>query len=339
MKGKADITATLVRTTGLAIDLSAKEGANLPVRMKVLNWGENPNARGKRVFVGPKFVQALKAPTYPFRKIPLDFEHNTLEGTPAYAETREPRAVAGFSALEVAEGDGVYITMLSWTPDGLKTAANFADLSAACVTDKDGNVLMIPSVALCRTGAVEGMDFVQVTLSVDASALSGSDAPNNPEVKKVDWKQMLCESLGLDPATATDAEIKAALTSALKKTPDSTCLNAAIKEALQPIADQVLALNAAGAQFQAELAKRDKQQALDQARSEGRVVALSASVLEKMTLEEVREHVRGVPVTVPLSARTPAHVQDDAAGCGPTDAQREIALNCGADPEKVFGKK
>ena len=163
MKGKADITATLVRTTGLAIDLSAKEGANLPVRMKVLNWGENPNARGKRVFVGPKFVQALKAPTYPFRKIPLDFEHNTLEGTPAYAETREPRAVAGFSALEVAEGDGVYITMLSWTPDGLKTAANFADLSAACVTDKDGNVLMIPSVALCRTGAVEGMDFVQVT--------------------------------------------------------------------------------------------------------------------------------------------------------------------------------
>ena len=170
--GKPD-KVILLRTTGVAVSLSA-DAARLPRRIKVLNWGDNPNCYGKRVNVGALFVKCLSADTNPYRKVALDFEHNTLPGTAAYKESKEPRPVAGFGTIEAVEGDGVYITMLSWTPDGEKMAANYADVSAGAVTDKEGNLVAVASVALCRAGAVDGMDFVEAPLSGGiSSALSG----------------------------------------------------------------------------------------------------------------------------------------------------------------------
>ena len=170
--GKPD-KVILLRTTGVAVSLSA-DAAQLPRRIKVLNWGDNPNCHGKRVNVGALFVKCLNADTYPYRKVALDFEHNTFPGTAAYKESKEPRPVAGFGTIEAVEGDGVYITMSSWTPDGEKMAANYADVSAGAVTDKEGNLVAVASVALCRAGAVDGMDFVEAPLSGSvSSALSG----------------------------------------------------------------------------------------------------------------------------------------------------------------------
>ena len=170
--GKPD-KVILLRTTGLGVTLSA-DAAKLPHRIKVLNWGDNPNCHGKRVNVGPLFVKCLGADTYPYRKVALDFEHNTFPGTPAYKESAEPRAVAGFGTIEAVEGDGVYITMSSWTPEGERMAAHYADVSAGAVTDKEGNLIAVSSVALCRAGSVDGMDFVEAPLSGGiSSALSG----------------------------------------------------------------------------------------------------------------------------------------------------------------------
>jgi phage I-like protein len=160
----------LLRT---AVSLSA-DAAQLPHRIKILNWGDNPNCHGKRVNVGPLFVKCLNAAEYPYRKVALDFEHNTFPGTAAYKESKEPRPVAGFGMIEAVEGEGVFITMSSWTPEGEKMAVNFADVSAGAVTDKEGNLIAVASVALCRAGAVDGMDFVEAPLSGSvSSALSG----------------------------------------------------------------------------------------------------------------------------------------------------------------------
>ena len=141
-----------LRTTGTEVVLSA-DAAKLPHRIKILNWGDNPNCHGKRVNVGPLFAKCLGAATYPYRKVALDFEHNTFPGTAAYKESSEPRPVAGFGTVEVVEGKGVYLTMSAWTPEGERNAVNFADVSAGSVTDKDGNVVAVASVALCRAGA------------------------------------------------------------------------------------------------------------------------------------------------------------------------------------------
>lgn len=343
MKGKAataGLTATLVRVGGTAIDLSARDGQPLPRRMKILNWGENPNARNKRVKVGDKLVRALNAPAYPFRKIALDFEHNTLPGTPAYAESKEPRKVAAFCAVELVPGEGVFLCVENWTPEGIANAANYCDLSASPVTDKDGEVIAILSTALCRCGAVEGMDFKEVPVSLSAAEL----AVINPETEETDvnWKEMICKAFGKDPETTSDEEAAKLLQDALSAL-SPAALNAAVASAVEtavkPLQEQVVALNAQGATFASELLKRDKARVLDLARSEGKVVALSAEAIDKLSLADLQAHVVALSATVPLDQRTPKAVQQDPAKAGPTEEQRVIALNCGADPEQVWPSK
>lgn len=326
----------LLRTTGVAVVLSA-DAAKLPRRIKILNWGDNPNFYGKRVNVGPLFAKCLAAATYPFRKVALDFEHNTYPGTAAYKESSEPRPVAGFGSIEVVEGRGVYLTMSSWTPEGERMAVNYADVSAGAVTDKDGNVVAVSSVALCRAGAVDGMDFVEAPLSGGvSSALSGIINNNNQEGQAMDFKALLIKSLGLGD-DATDEAIQAALAKALGRKPDENqearqaAMSAAVAEAVKPIQEQVAALSAAAV-------AHEKRDLVAEAAREGKVVALSADALAKLSVEDLKATIAKTAVTVPLSAKTPATVKETAPSGEVPDEFRRIALNCGVSPD-IFRKQ
>ena len=367
--GKPD-KVILLRTTGAAVSLSA-DAAKLPRRIKVLNWGDNPNCHGKRVNVGALFVKCLNADTYPYRKVALDFEHNTFPGTAAYKESKEPRPVAGFGTIEAVEGDGVYITMSSWTPEGERMAANYADVSAGAVTDKDGNLIAVTSVALCRTGSVEGMDFVEAPLSGDvAAALSGiingeveelrgcgveglrkqqldsstaqrrtAATPQQLNTEKgqaMDYKALLLKILGLGE-DATDEAIQAALDAAAKKPTQeeqkaalSAAVKAAVAEAVKPFEAKVAALSAAAE-------AHEKADLVAEAAREGKVVALSADALAKITVDDLEATIAKTAVTVPLSARTPATVPEKKIEGEVPEEFRQIALNCGVSPE-IFKK-
>ena len=340
--GKPD-KIILLRTTGLGVTLSA-DAAKLPHRIKVLNWGDNPNCHGKRVNVGPLFVRCLGADTYPYRKVALDFEHNTFPGTPAYKESAEPRAVAGFGTIEAVEGEGVYITMSSWTPEGEKMAANYADVSAGAVTDDDGNLIAVASVALCRTGAVDGMDFVEAPLSGGvSSALSGiinqgraePGHHDNQKGKAMDYKALLLKTLGLGE-DATDEAIQAAVAKVAEKKPeeDAAALSAAVKtavaEAVKPIEEKVAALSAAAV-------AHEKADLIAEAAREGKVIALGADAIGKITVEDLKATIAKTPVTVPLAAKTPANMKENPPAGEVSEEFRQIALNCGVDPE-IFKK-
>lgn len=335
----------LLRTTGVTVSLSA-DAAKLPRRIKVLNWGDNPNSHGKRVNVGELFVRCLAAETYPYRKVALDFEHNTFPGTAAYKESQEPRPVAGFGTIEAVEGEGVFITMSSWTPDGEKMAANYADVSAGAVTDKDGNLIAVASVALCRTGSVDGMDFVEAPLSGSvSSALSGiinqGDGHRGPPPQKkgnaMDYKTLLLKALGLGE-DATDEAIQAAFAEKFEKQPteeeQKAALNAAVKEAvaeaMKPIEEKVVALSAAAA-------AHEKADLIAEAAREGKVIALSADAIGKITVDDLKATIEKTPVTVPLNARTPGHMKETPPAGEVSEEFRQIALNCGVDPE-IFKK-
>ena len=331
--GKPD-KVILLRTSGVAVSLSA-DVAKLPRRIKVLNWGDNPNCHGKRVNVGALFVKCLNAETYPYRKVALDFEHNTFPGTAAYKESKEPRPVAGFGTIEAVEGDGVYITMSSWTPEGEKMAANYADVSAGAVTDKEGNLVAVASVALCRAGAVDGMDFVEAPLSGGiSSALSGIINNNQKGQQAMDYKALLLKLLGLGE-DATDEAIRAALDAAGKKPTQeeqdaalSAAVKAAVEEAVKPINEKVAALSAAAE-------AHEKADLIAEAAREGKVIALGADALGKITVEDLKATIAKTPVTVPLSAKTPTNLAGgDARHPGEVPEElRQIALNCGVSPD------
>lgn len=342
--GKPD-KVILLRTTGVAVSLSA-DAAKLPRRIKVLNWGENPNCHGRRVNVGALFVKCLAAAEYPYRKVALDFEHNTFPGTAAYKESKEPRPVAGFGTIEAVEGDGVYICMTAWTPEGEKMAANYADVSAGAVTDKEGNLVAVASVALCRAGAVDGMDFVEAPLSGSvSSALSGiinqgRAEPGHQDNQKgqpaMDYKALLLKLLGLGE-DATDEAIQAALDAAGKKPTQeeqdaalSAAVKAAVAEAVKPINEKVAALSAAAE-------AHEKADLIAEAAREGKVIALGADAVGKITVEDLKATIEKTPVTVPLSAKTPATMKDKPIDGGVPEEFRQIALNCGVSPE-IFKK-
>ena len=334
----------LMRTTGTAVSLSA-DAAKLPRRIKVLNWGDNPNCHGKRVNVGALFVKCLNADTYPYRKVALDFEHNTFPGTAAYKESKEPRPVAGFGTIEAVEGEGVFITMASWTPDGEKMAANYADVSAGAVTDDDGNLIAVASVALCRTGAVDGMDFVEAPLSGGvSSALSGiinqgraepGHQDNQKGQQAMNYKALLLKALGLGE-DATDEAIQAAVAKVAEKKPeeDAAALSAAVKtavaEAVKPIEEKVAALSAAAV-------AHEKADLIAEAAREGKVIALGADAIEKITVDDLKATIAKTPVTVPLNAKTPANMKETPPAGEVSEEFRQIALNCGVDPE-IFKK-
>lgn len=308
------------------------EPGKLPNRFKILQWGDNKNANRVAVRVGQQLVDAMAAAVYPFKVVALDWNHNTCPGTPAYAETKEPRDVAGYGRIEVVPNDGVYMVMTAWTPQGIEKAQNFLDVSAAPLTDKAGNVVAIPSVALCRTGAVPEMEFKQVAMSVFTLN------PNQKE-KQMDPKKILLSLLGLDDS-ADDATIEKAAASFLEaqKKPaapapqplSAETLKAAIEAAVTPLSAEISGLKAANV-------SAEKQRMVEMARMDGKVIALSADGLAQISLAALADVVKATPVTVPLAARTPGAMKEETIlAKGPSESDRQIALSCGMDPDKVF---
>ena len=296
-------------------------GGELPKRRRILALGENPNSQGKRVFVGGKLAMTLAAPAYPFKEAPVDYEHNTVPGTPAYEASKEPRDIAGYCRISLA-ADGVYADFFDWTESGKKNALNFRDLSAFVALDDAGEVIAVPSVALTRTGSVPGITFndslaASAWPGVDFAALSALANPK-PTQKTMDHKQTLIGLLVafglLSDANADDAAVTAALekAKALKPptadpaTPPAAALSA---ELAKMFANQDAKFATLSALFTAD----QKQRVIDDAKRDGKVVALSAEIIDVIALEDLRKHCEGLPVTVPLSARTPRSVQEPAS--------------------------
>jgi len=110
-----------------------------------------------------------------FDRIALDFEHNTVPGSPEYERTREPREIAGYGTPKVIKGFGVVLDKIDYTPLGRATARNYTDVSAALQRTSDGIVCFLHSVALTRAGQLTDLRFVQLSGHDMLSALFNSN--------------------------------------------------------------------------------------------------------------------------------------------------------------------
>ena len=143
-----------------AISNGALSSADLPTRIKLLNWGRNDSTVGP-VLIDEQTVtlMANSQAKAGFDRVALDYEHNTAEGSPEFMRTHEPRDVAGYGTPEVIPHDGLYLSAITWTESGKAKAKNYADLSPTPRLDKEGRVTFLHSVALVRNGAVYGLSF------------------------------------------------------------------------------------------------------------------------------------------------------------------------------------
>ena len=314
----------------------------LPARLKLLNWGENKTVKGP-VRVGDKTLAVFSANQKEagFDRVALDFEHNTLPGTPAFLAENEPRKVAAYGVPRVIAGDGLYLEDLQWTPSGKEYAREYYDLSPGVKLDCS-EVIFMHSTALCRQGAVEDLHFYSVEIS------------NINKETTVDPKKLLLELLALN-ADATDDQVKAAIAARIKSDAAAatalTALTTQVKDLAAKITTLSLPGEAPGAKtgageitaltakvavlesnvinFSAELAKRDRSALVDQAGREGKVIPLTAEQIATMPIPVLGDMIAKLPVTVPLTALTASGIREQPMGNVVTENDKRIAANCG----------
>ena len=132
----------------------------LPTRIHVLSFGKTETLDDP-IYVNEKTKKVFSATQKKIgrERVPIDFNHNTVSGTQAYENDKEPRAVAGYGTPIIGE-DGLWLENIEWTPSGEKAARDYEDLSPAPLLDeKDNTVIGLHSVALTPAGAISELKF------------------------------------------------------------------------------------------------------------------------------------------------------------------------------------
>ncbi len=300
-------------------------GAPLPTRLQVARWGENANSQGKRIVVNDTTARVLPLVnrTLGFDTVALDFEHNTVKGSPEWRESAEPRKVAAHGTPRVVPGEGLFIEEIRWTPEGEASVrgGHHPDLSPAVKTNERGEVVLMHSTALCRQGSIEDLRLFAAGLDAETLALcSAALAPiSHPIPTTMNERLILLRLLGL-AENATADQIAAATTTlsatlaqlaglqqALASLGQLTTLSATVKSQGEQIAT-----------FTAKLEKAERDAITAQALAEGKLITAAVAALP---LEQFTAVVKELPAgVVPVEKRTPDQVSTFSANVGRGEA-------------------
>jgi len=319
-----------------------------PTRLVVLPWGVNKSRRGDFI-VDALTCQVFDANQKRNRidgKVALDFEHNTLPGTPAYESSSEPRPIAAWALCVVIPDEGVVYEDIEWTPDGLSAWERklYQDLSPAPVRGADGKtVIALHSTALCRHGELEGLTISHAAapralaayfeaLSADLSESPGllhSQSPLTPPMK--DKLIALLAKLGVTlAADADEAATATALESALGKLTTET-----------EVKEKPEAMSAEIASMRAELDAGRKDLLITKATLEGKVIPLSAEAIAATPLSALTEIVNAAkPGEVKLTKQTVEGKETPEAKPEALSAEQLAVFEaCGLTAAEIDAKK
>lgn len=292
--------------------------ANLPAELLVLKWGDNETPDGI-VKVGPTTLRSLAAnqTRTNFDRVCLDYNHNTVPGSPFYKG--EPNEVAAYGVATVEDGVGIKICSLEWTESAPKYVGggHYRDLSPAIKVDPvSGEVIFLHSAAVCRQGAVTGLIL---------NSASSTSTKTKTE-KTMDPKKLLLAILGLAD-DASDQEIQAAAEK-FGKEEKTEPEHADVKALAATVKTQGEALIALTTRMDGEA----RAGIIALAANEGKVVP---DEVKALPLDQLRTLCAKLPVTVPVTRETPDVVILSADGGRVTDpVQRQINQNLGISDEQ-----
>jgi phage I-like protein len=256
-----------------------------------------------------------------FDRVALDFQHNTVAGGQHYQG--EPAKVAGFATPVVIEGEGIVLTDIEWTAEGIELASggHYPDISPAVIRNDAGEVVFLHSVGLVRQGEVDG-----VTLFSAAALqplLETFESTNPTKEKDPVYKDLLLTLLGL-PADASDEQIKTAATEQAAAKEDSKPAPEKIDAMSAQIADLLNRLTA----IESARSSDERTQLIERASREGKVIPLSADELSVTPISVLKTLVDKTPATVPLLQRT-GRVTEFSANLIGSGIDAEIRKNLG----------
>lgn len=319
----------------------------VPSRLVIAKWGRNESANGDFFVTHTtrKILPALQK-LLGFEEVTIDFEHNTVPGTPAYKADKEPRNVAANNArLSVVEGEGIVAEGLQWTPSGSKSLSEglHPDLSPTIKTNDAGEVVFVHSAALCRQGAVNGLRVHTAAEIIPAGKLAlfsaqlsqlsthTSDQPSTSAT--MDYKKLLIILLGLSP-NASDADIE----TACKGFADSTTTN---NNALKTYAATLKGIQESFDALNKRISERERQALIAEATAAGKLIPHGAGV-DALSLDQFKAVLDSLPAgIVPVAQRTPEGLKTHAASVltaangSNAAAENEVARQMGNKTESV----
>jgi phage I-like protein len=155
------------------------ETGELPSRLKLFDWGTNKTSEGDfLVDEGSVAVFAANQNRLQRQTIQVDFNHNTVEGTPAYLAAKGAPEMAGYGIPVIIPGEGIFLEGVETTPSGQSKAADYKDLSPAPLVDSSNRVVGLHSVALVPAGATEGLTIESAKLKALSASLKTLAVPD-----------------------------------------------------------------------------------------------------------------------------------------------------------------
>ncbi len=278
----------------------AKGPAGLPQRILVMPWGHNTTTQGPVIvneFTAAKLLAYNASQNWD--RIPLDFEHSSVPGSATYQG--EPVKLAGYGKLEVVKGEGIFLLMSSWTPDGTEYAAggHYGDLSPVVKVNDQNEVIGLHSVALCRHGATTGLIFLSATANTKTSTMDPKKPQNADELMKA-----LSEMLKLS-ADATPTDILMSLSATLQRSEPAAAApgNEEVKQLTTAISGLTTLVTQQGETLKLLTTNHEASERtaiLSQAAAEGKAVPAMA---KDLTIPQLKLLCAELPVTVPVGER------------------------------------
>jgi len=271
--------------------------AKLPKRLQFCKWGKNETVKGSFMVSGTAEAFAAEQKRLGKERIALDFEHNTLPGTNAYKDSKEPREVSAYGSPVLIPGEGVFLEDIVWTPTGIAKALNYEDISPAPYLDDDHQLVGMHSGALVRNGAVHDLHF----FTADGEGLMANDkSTNDPSTTDYSTKTPEKSTMNEEEKAAFTAlqEQVASLVEMMKAKDDDKA------EAMSADATQVVALSTGMTALSTKVESMQRDALVESATRDGKVIPFSAEDMETLPVETLRGMIKKLPVTVPLSSET-----------------------------------
>ncbi|MGC3991688.1 MAG: phage protease [Chthoniobacteraceae bacterium] len=279
----------------------------LPARLVIGPAGVHETGQGRIIF------NATTARELPgnqrrtnFDRVVIDFNHNTVPESPAYRG--EPTPVAGYGDPVVAASGEIALENITWTPEGEQFVGgrHYIDLSPTVQLNARGEAVFLHSAAVCRNGAIPRLSLFH------ANPLNLPQINSNP----MDYKQLLCTLLKLDPNTSSDELIEETSTAfAEKMDPGSEDQDDDGEETPGTATDQAETVKTLSAEVRklatqlrtltAAAVTTERQQIITAALAQGKEIP--GDVLEgaaRLSNEQLRIFAASLPATVPVGRRT-----------------------------------
>lgn len=195
------------------------EGKELPSRLLICPWGTHDTGKGVVTCNATTAGLLLRNQAATKRlKVALDFQHNSVETSKTY--TGEPLKVAAYGALELVEGEGIYLSAVEWTPEGKEHAANghYPDISPALKLNDQREVIWVHSAGLVRQGEIDGLELFDAGDTINAVLNMGLDTGMMNWTASRELLNIFLATVGMSiPDNATYDEMKALAARGAKK--------------------------------------------------------------------------------------------------------------------------